>query len=265
MTLRRVCGNSRCLAYRYERYSRRRFVLNEHMKRILLGLAASACALGVAAQTASAKITEIGESTVPVTTSCPDDCFVVTRTTALQVNTNGTTYPTTAKADGRVVALTLQLGSLTDRQISFFNRMYGGTPRVQLTVLSQSSRQKPKRLYTATAASETFRITPFLGTTVQFPFERSLPIRKGDVVALSVPTWAPVLAVNLDKTNGWRASRASGCRDLETQTAQLVIGNETAYKCLYQTAKLTYTATMISTPVPPREPARPERRATTRR
>lgn len=244
---------------------RRRVVLNEHMKRILIGLAACACALGVAVPTASARIYEIGESTVPVTTSCPDDCFVVTKTTALQVNTNGTRYPTTAPADGRVVALTLQLGSLTDRQISFFNRTYGGTPRVQLTVLSQDSRQKPRRLYTASAQSEVFRITPFLGTTVQFPFERSLPVTKGDVLALTVPTWAPVLAVNLDKTNSWRASRAGECRDLSTQTAQLTIGGESAYKCLYQTAKLTYTATMISTPKPPRAPRTTDRRATTRR
>lgn len=247
---------------------RRRFVLNGHMKRIPLGLAAFLFALGVAAPNASARLFELGESTVPVTTSCPDDCFVVTKTTALQVNTNGTTYPTTARADGRVVALTMQLGSLTDRQISFFNRTYGGTPRVQLTVLSQTPRQKRRRFYTATAQSEVFRITPFLGTTVQFPFEQTLPIRRGDLVALTVPTWAPVLAVNLDRTNGWRASRAGGCRDLLTQTAQLTVDSEAQYKCLYQTAKLTYTATMISTPKPPREtraPRRGERTTTTRR
>ncbi|MDO8209147.1 hypothetical protein [Conexibacter sp. CPCC 206217] len=232
------------------------------MKRILPGLAALACALGVAAQNASAKIYEIGESAVPVTTSCPDDCFVVTKTTALQVATAGRNYPTTAPADGRIVALTVQLGSLTDKQIRFFNRTYGGTPRVQLTVLSQDSRQKPKRFFTATAQSETFRITDYLGTTAQFPLETSLEVRKGDFIALTVPTWAPVLAVNLDKTNGWRASRsgAGACGDagLATQTAQLVLDREAQYKCLYQTAKLTYTATMISTPKPrvAEEPAR---------
>lgn len=242
---------------------RRLFVLNGHMKRILLGIVASLCVLGVAAPIASAKIFEIGESTVPVTTSCPDDCFVVTRTTALQVNTAGRTYPTTAPADGRVVAFTLQLGSLTDRQVSFFNRTYGGTPRVQITVLSQTAKQKPKRFYTATAQSEIVRITPWLGRTVQFPLETSLPVRKGDVIALTVPTWAPILAVNLDKTNGWRASRAGRCGDLLTQTAQQVIGNESQYKCLYQTAKLTYTATMITTPVVPRETRTPATRRTT--
>jgi hypothetical protein len=230
------------------------------MKRILVGVAALACALATAAPIASARIYELGESPVAATTSCPDDCFVVTRTTALQVNTAGRTYPTTAPADGRVVGITLQLGSLTDRQIRFFNRTYGGTPRVQLTVLSQTARQKPKRFYTAMAQSEVFRVTPFLGTTVQFPFETSLPIRRGDLVALTVPTWAPILAVNLDNNNGWRASRARACRDLLTQTAQQVIGNEAQYKCLYQTARLQYTATMISTPKP-RETRRTSRRS----
>jgi hypothetical protein len=252
-----------------DRYSRRLFVLNEHMKRILLGLVATLCALGVAAPIASAKLYELGESTAPVITSCPDDCFVVTRTTALQVSTGGRTYPTTVPTEGRIAAFTLQLGSLSDRQISFFNRTYGGTPRVQLTVLSQTSRQKPKRRYTATAQSEVFRITPWLGRTVQFPLETTLPVKKGDLIALTVPTWAPVLAVNLEKNNGWRASRPGRCGDpamYTTQTAQQVVGNEAQYKCLYQTAKLTYTATMISTPQVPRETRRTTtRRTTTRR
>ena len=228
------------------------------MKRTLSGLAVLACVLGVAASNASAKIYELGASSVPVTTSCPDDCLVVTRTTALPVNTNGTRYPTTVPVDGRIVALTVQLGSLTDRQIRSLNRQYGGTPRVQLTVLSQTARQKKRRFYTATAQSEVFRITPYLGTTVQFPFERTLPVRRGDYVALTVPTWAPVLAVNLDRTNGWRASRPGNCGDFLTQTAQLTIGGEAQYKCLYQTARITFTATLISTP-------KPKKRTTTRR
>ena len=42
----------------------------------------------------------------------------------------------------------------------------------------------------------------------------SLLIRKGWVVALSVPTWAPALAVNgLDNTFAWRAARVKPCSD----------------------------------------------------
>jgi hypothetical protein len=218
------------------------------MKRIPFAVAALVCVLAAAAIPASAKTYELGSSPVGVTATCPSPCFVVTRTTALQVRTADVPYPTTAPANGRIVAFTLQLGQLNTKQIHFFNSTYGGTARVQITVLHQ----KPKRFFVVTAQSAVFRIQPFLGTTVQFPLDTTLPVKKGDVVALTVPTWAPVLAVNLPNTNGWRASRAANCRDLVTQTAQLSVGAQEQYKCLYQTARLTYTATEISTPVPPK-------------
>jgi hypothetical protein len=228
------------------------------MKRIPLGVALLVCALGAAASTASAKTYELGESTDGATVSCPDNCFVVTRTTALQVRTGEVRYPTTAPRSGRIVAFTLQLGSLNDRQIHFFNSTYGGTSRVQLTVL----REKPRRTFDVVATTGIFKIQPFFGTTVQFPLKTTLPVQKGDVIALTVPTWAPVLAVNLPQENGWRASRADDCRNLLTQTAQMTVGSSTQYKCLYQTARVTYSATLIPTPVAPRLPA--EERRTTR-
>jgi hypothetical protein len=229
------------------------------MKRIPLGVALAVCLLGAAASTASAKTYELGASADGASVSCPDSCFVVTRTTAMQVRTGAVRYPTTVPKSGRIVAFTLQLGSLNDRQIHFFNSTYGGTSRVQLTLLREQAR--PKRSYEVVATTGIFKIQPFFGTTVQFPLKTTLAAQKGDIVALTVPTWAPVLAVNLPQENGWRASRANDCSNLLTQTAQTTIGNATQYKCLYQTARVTYTATLISTPVaPPRPPA--DRRTT---
>lgn len=229
------------------------------MKRIPLGVALAVCLLGAAASTASAKMYELGAASDGATVSCPDNCFVVTRTTALQVETGLLRYPTTVPKDGRIVAFTLQLGSLSDRQIHFFNSTYGGTSRVQLVVLR--SQPRPKRTFVVVAATPVFRIQPFFGTTVQFPLISSLAARKGDVIALTVPTWAPVLAVNLPQTDGWRASRATSCTDLLNQTAQMTLGSTTQYRCLYQTARVTYTATLIPTPVPPT----PVRRTTTKK
>ena len=77
---------------------------------------------------------------------------------------------------------------------------------MQLTVLREQAR--PKRSYEVVATTGIFKIQPYFGTTVQFPLKTTLPARKGDIVALTVPTWAPVLAVNLPQENGWRASRA---------------------------------------------------------
>lgn len=230
------------------------------MKRFPLGVALAVTLLGAAASTASAKTYELGATTDGTTVSCPDNCFVVTRTTAMQVRSGTVRYPTTAPKSGRVVAFTLQLGSLTDRQIHFFNSTYGGTSRVQLTVLRPQAR--PARSYAVTATTGIFKIQPFFGTTVTFPLITSLAVKKGDILALTVPTWAPVLAVNLPQENGWRASRTGDCGNLLTQTAQTTLGNATQYKCLYQTARVTYTATLIPTPVAPRAP--PADRRTTR-
>jgi hypothetical protein len=228
------------------------------MKRIPFGVALAVCLLGAAASTASAKTYELGAANDGATVSCPDNCFVVTRTTALQVRTGALRYPTTVPRSGRIVAFTLQLGALNDRQVHFFNSTYGGTSRVQLAVLREQPR--PKRSYEVVATTGIFKIQPFFGTTVQFPLKATLPARKGDLVALTVPTWAPVLTVNLPQENGWRASRAGDCGNLAIQTAQTTLGNSTQYKCLYQTARVTYSATLITTPVAPREPV--ERRTT---
>jgi hypothetical protein len=222
------------------------------MKRIPLGVALAVCLLGAAASTASAKTYELGASTDGTSVSCPDNCFVVTRTTAMQVRTGTLRYPTTVPHSGRIVAFTLDLGSLSDRQIHFFNSTYGGTSRVQLAVLRPQAR--PKRSFQVVATTGIFKVQPFFGTSVQFPLKTTLAASKGDIIALTVPTWAPVLAVNLPQEDGWRASRADSCTDLLTQTAQLAVGNATQYKCLYQTARVTYSATLIPTPVAPRPP-----------
>ena len=96
----------------------------------------------------------------------------MTRTTALQVRTGTVRYPTTAPKNGRIVAFTLQLGSLSDRQIHFFNSTYGGTSRVQLAVLREKAR--PKRSFEVVATTGIFKIQPYFGTTVQFPLKTTL-------------------------------------------------------------------------------------------
>ena len=69
------------------------------------------------------------------------------------------------------------------------------------------------------------------------------------MVALTVPTWAPALALGFGDNTSWRASRPkAGCKTTSSQTTQTAIGSAVQYYCLYQTARLTYSATLISTP-----------------
>jgi hypothetical protein len=93
-------------------------------------------------------------------------------------------------------------------------------------------------------------LQPYFGQTVQFPLDRSISVKRGQVVALTVPTWAPALTQTVDDGSSWRASRAKNkCNDTDTQTAQSQMGDRTQYRCLYK-ARLTYTATLITDPQP---------------
>src|SRR5207302_8550387 len=93
------------------------------------------------------------------------------------------------------------------------------------------------------------KLQPYFGKTAQFPLESTLAVRKGDVVALAVPSWAPALALGFAKDTSWRASRQrSQCSSTSSQSTHTQIGSSVQYFCLYQTARLTYGATLISTP-----------------
>ena len=88
---------------------------------------------------------------------------------------------------------------------------------------------------------------PTSARTVQFPLAKSIPVKKGWVVALTVPTWAPALAVGLGADTSWRASRGKGtCEDTSTNTVQTQPNQLAQYYCLYKTARLAYSATLVT-------------------
>jgi hypothetical protein len=200
---------------------------------------------------AGAKIVEIGvaaEGDVLPPPSCPTSpCFAVSRTTGYQAKVGPNRGLMKAPSAGRIVAWTIRLSKPSDRQISFFNERLGGAASAGLTVLKPG-----KRLFgRVMAASPVVELEPFFGQTVQFPLEQSLPVKKGQVIGLTVPTWAPALATGLGSDTSWRASRKAGdCEDTSTQTAQSDVKDLAQYRCLYQKVRLSYTATMITQPKP---------------
>jgi hypothetical protein len=204
-------------------------------------------ALGVAVP-AAAKIVEVGATPDTPAPSCPGtSCRTVTRTTGFLTRAGALKRPVTAAENGRVVAFTLRLGAPDANQIKFFNTTYGGTSRAAVTILQPQA----KLNFKVVSQSEQYFLQPGFGQTVQIALHRSLRIRKGQIAAITVPTWAPILAVNLGGTSSWRASRTTGnCNKFSTQTAQVTIGQTTQYRCLYSTARLTYSVTEIVDPNP---------------
>jgi hypothetical protein len=214
---------------------------------------ASIAALALLPAAAEAKIIELGKTATEPTPSCPGKpCLAVSRTTGYQAKVGTERGLFIAPADGRIVAWTVALGAPTKKQIAFFDDTLGGAASAGITVLKPGDRLFGRVL----AQSPVEPLVSYFGQTVQFPLERSLPIKKGQLVALTVPTWAPALAVGFGNDTSWRASRAKDkCSDTATQTALLAIGALAQFRCLYKTARLTYSATIITTPKPAAKPA----------
>ena len=220
-------------------------------RRAILLCAAVAAAVVLAPTAASAKLTELGGTDLG-TPSCPSNpCLAVTRTTGFQMLLNGRRNVFVAPRTGRIVAFTIALGKPTQKQIDFFNSQSGGKAGARIAILRQvPSNRAGVVLYRLQAQSDLFPLEKYFGQTVQFPLYTSLLVRRGYVVALSIPNWAPALAVSgLNNSFAWRASRVKPCSDNpERQPPQITPGSTRQYFCTYRPARLTYSATLVSTP-----------------
>ena len=199
---------------------------------------------------AGARIIEIGQAAQPNPPSCPTNpCQAVSRTTGYQAKVGANRGLMAAPADGKIVAWTITLGSPGKRQIKFFNENYGGASLAGISILKPGT----KLFHRVTGQSPMQSLQPYFGTTVQFPLGTALNVKKGYVIGLTVPSWAPALALGMGNDTSWRASHApADCAEPGTQSAQLDIADLAQYRCLYRTARLTYSATLITTPKPPK-------------
>jgi hypothetical protein len=199
----------------------------------------------VSAAPASAKIIDVGRT--DATPACPaSPCLALSRTTGYQVKVGDQRGAFTIPADGRIVAWSIALGTPTKKQIAFFNKGLGGAASAGITLLRPG-----RHVYSRVMASGPIvQLQPYFGETVQFPLATSIPVKKGWVVALTVPTWAPALTPLLSDHSAWRASRPiRKCSDTAKQTAQMNRLDLAQYNCLYK-ARLTYAATLITNPAP---------------
>jgi hypothetical protein len=222
-----------------------------HMRRIFTAILGGLALLLALPALSGATLTEvgvIGETTPATTPSCPaSPCLAVSRTTGFQVKVGSQSNILAAPRAGTIVAWTIALGKPNATQIKFFNANEGGPSMAGIAVLRPQA--KPNLTYKLISQSPLVKLEPYFGKTAQFPLATTLEVKKGDVIALTVPSWAPALALGFANTTSWRASRPkTSCSSTSAQTAQTQIGTNVQYYCLYRTARLTYSATLISTP-----------------
>lgn len=217
---------------------------------------------------ASAKFIEIGRTKATATPSCTgvagEVCQVVTRTTGVQMQIGKIRNPTLISKPGRIVALTLKLGKLTKSQIGFFtqaeygpraNRKEGvglGEASARLSVLRPAFKTNNRFRFKLVAQTEDFKLAEYFGRTATFAPAQTIPVVKGDILAVTTSTWAPILALGLPTDNTWRAARGIPCSNAEgepiPQNTHLRIAEVKRYFCNFRTARLMYTATEVVTP-----------------
>jgi len=202
---------------------------------------------GAGAATESRATVVLGSTSTMPDPSCPElPCQAVGSVTGFQVATDQSQLPFRVPRDGRVKAWTLTLAQPTNSQRAFFNGFFGTPPQARLSILRRIPGTEPPR-YNLRSQGSVRVLTPFLGQTVKFG--ASLQVEQDDIVALTIPTWAPAFAQDLSAKNAWRASREEGkctnTTDVRQGEPQQRIGKRATYGCLYSTARLLYTVTVV--------------------
>jgi hypothetical protein len=229
-----------------------------------------AIAIGTGSAGAAPKVLVLGAA-APATPSCPTNCQAVGKTTGFQVGITGARNPFVVPFRGRVVAWSIKTGAPSTKpnpnndnqsDMEFFNKTFGGPPSARIAVLKPIMKQikAGKPIYKLKSQSPVEPLSDFLGQTTTFTLDTPLRVKPNNIVALSVPTWAPAFAINQSADTKWQASRKKeGCTntaDILAGTPQEAVGSLRAYGCVYKTARLLYSATVVADPnqpVPPKK------------
>jgi hypothetical protein len=219
---------------------------------LVVGSLATLTALVAGTSAAKVPSTQVvlGQTSTVPDPSCPElPCQAIGSVTGFQVSTSQTRSPFIVPHDGTIKAWTLTLAQPTNKQRSFFNGFFGTPPEARLAILRRVPGTNPPR-YSLRSQGSVKVLTPYFGQTVKFG--ASLEVEKGDIVALTVPTWAPAFAQELDPKEVWRASREPGTCTNSTDIRQGEpldkVGTRATFGCRYSTARILYTATLVEGP-----------------
>ncbi|HEY7950468.1 MAG TPA: hypothetical protein VID51_06490 [Solirubrobacterales bacterium] len=237
-----------------------------------LALAALLAALIVVAwpgdaESAPLRVVVLGKTAETPPPSCPGKivnnvevvpCRVEGHVTGFQVNAGGVARPYEAPFDGKLVAwsITLAKPSRTDSktttdEVGFFDEFLGEPSQARIGVLRPVEDSKPPQ-YKLVRQSPLERLNPHFGSTPIFALEHPLTVLRGQVIALTIPTWAPMFAFNVSAEDTWRGSRLTGhCaskEDIQGGHPQQGVGKVKTYGCYYSNARLLYTATLVKQP-----------------
>lgn len=219
------------------------------------------------ADSAPARVIVLGQTDTAPPPSCPGKmvnnveivpCRVEGHVSGFQVMAGGVPDPYVVPFDGKIVAWSIALSrpsredtANTTDEVGFFNDFLGSPSQARIGVLRRLEGSQPPR-YKLVRQSPLITLNPYFGSTPVFALDHPLTVLQDQVVALTVPTWAPMFAFNVAESNTWRGSRPPGhCKsreDIQTGHPQQGVGKVKTYGCYYSAARLLYTATIVKKP-----------------
>jgi hypothetical protein len=199
----------------------------------------------------TSRVIELGKTRKTPHPACPGtNCQAVGRVTGFQRQTGGTggtKNPFISPVTGRIVAWSITTSHPADKERKFFNDLFGSPPAARIGVLSKIA-DRPIPKYKLLRQSPRQKLDAYLGEKTIFTLREPLYVKRGQIVALTIPTWVPALGVNLTSKNRWRASREqSKCNtsiiaNNKVSHPQQKVGTTRRYSCDYTTSRLLYTA-----------------------
>lgn|GEM_PF-170989 len=246
------------------------------------------------ADAASKKFLTLGESTKNLKPNCGMDatdrtCTAEGRITGYQVKATGSSRDRSFVVPwkGKIVSWSISLSNPTRKeteaagpaQFPAYNAYFGSPSQARISVLKRVEKDKkgPPR-YKMVRQSPVQILNPYFGTKVTFALSDPLNVIKDQIVALTIPTWAPAFwkprACDLSngtvidpagcersaQNNTWRGSRApTKCSlgnpavDTPEQIAENIAGSHPQqkvnsvkrYGCYYGGNVLLYTANIV--------------------
>jgi hypothetical protein len=220
-----------------------------------------------AADSAPPRVLVLGQTEERPPASCPGKvvndlpivpCRVEGHITGFQEKAGNLDAPYVAPYEGKIVAWSITLArpstkftKTTEDEVGIFNQLLGQPSQARIGILRPIEESKPPR-YKLVRQSPLEVLNPYFGSAPIFALEHPLTMLKGQIVALTVPTWAPMFAIEPPGENTWRGSRPpEHCKsraDIQNGHPQQGVGKIKTYGCHYSGTRLLYTATLVKKP-----------------
>ncbi len=154
------------------------------------------------------------ERTNPDSTQIKHACQAVGSVTGFQLQANGKHQAFRMPHNARIVAWAVSVADTNKLETKAFggfdffgSHKYGKKPTAQLAILKKMKKQGPRFRLVRSSPIESLKSAQ--GHKQYFVLKKPLKAKKGMIVGITVPTWAPIIAsnANVAKDNKWKASR----------------------------------------------------------